>query len=134
MSWRRSTHSVARTCSIQLPSFFRRELYALLLLAALVSFAWLARPSRVGPLLSQNRKVRILLIGIRAGLVSTGRISRGKRCRICFLAQVLGLECFGWILRGRCSLLRRPRLDLDSQHRPAHELGAVPCSKCGRMS
>jgi small-conductance mechanosensitive channel len=53
---------------IQLPSLFRRELYAPFILAALVSFGWLARPSRMGPLRGQSRKVRILLIGIRAGL------------------------------------------------------------------
>jgi len=77
---------------IQLPSLFRRELYALLILAALVSFAWLARPSRVGPLLSHNRKVRILLVGIRAGLVLLAASLLANIVGFVSLAQVLGLS------------------------------------------
>jgi potassium efflux system protein len=77
---------------IQLPSFFRRELYALLVLAALVSFGWLARPSRIGPLMSQNRKVRIYLIGIRAGLVLMAASLVANVVGYVSLAQVLGLS------------------------------------------
>ena len=75
---------------IQLPSFFRRELYTLLLLAALASFTWLARPSRVGPLLSQNRNVRILLIGIRTGLVLLVASLVANVVGFVSMAQVLG--------------------------------------------
>ena len=77
---------------IQLPSFFRRELYALFVLAALVSFGWLARPSRIGPLMSQNRKVRIYLIGIRAGLVLMAASLMASVVGYVSLAQVLGLS------------------------------------------
>ncbi len=77
---------------IQLPSLFRRELYALLILAALVSFAWLTRPSKIGPLLSHNRKVRIFLIGIRAGLVLLAISLVANVVGFVSLAQVLGLS------------------------------------------
>jgi small-conductance mechanosensitive channel len=77
---------------IQLPSFFRRELYALLVLGALLSFGWLARPSRIGPLMSQNRKVRIYLIGIRAGLVLMAASLVANVVGYVSLAQVLGLS------------------------------------------
>jgi potassium efflux system protein len=77
---------------IQLPSFFRRELYALLVLTALVSLGWLARPSRIGPLMSQNRKVRIHLIGIRAGLVLMAASLVANVVGYVSLAQVLGLS------------------------------------------
>ena len=77
---------------IQLPSLFRRELYALLILAALVSFAWLTRPSKIGPLLSHYRKVRILLIGIRAGLVLLAISLVANVVGFVSLAQVLGLS------------------------------------------
>ena len=77
---------------IQLPSLFRRELYALLILAALISFAWLGRPSRIGSLLSRNRKTRILLIGIRAGLVLLAVSLVANVVGFVSLAQVLGLS------------------------------------------
>ena len=77
---------------IQLPSLFRRELYALLILAALVSFAWLTRPSKIRPLSSHSRKVRILLIGIRAGLVLLAISLVANVVGFVSLAQVLGLS------------------------------------------
>jgi small-conductance mechanosensitive channel len=77
---------------IQLPSFFRRELYVVLLLGAVAIFAWLARPSRVGPLLSQSRNVRIFLIGIRAGLVLLLASLVANVIGFVSLAQVLGLS------------------------------------------
>jgi potassium-dependent mechanosensitive channel len=77
---------------VQLPPIFRRNVYALLVLSALVSFAWLARPSRIGPLLSQSRKVRILLIGIRAALVLLAASLVANVVGLFSLAQVLGLS------------------------------------------
>jgi potassium-dependent mechanosensitive channel len=77
---------------IQLPSFFRRELYVVLLLGAVAIFAWLARPSRVGPLLSQSRNVRIFLIGVRAGLVLLLASLVANVIGFVSLAQVLGLS------------------------------------------
>jgi potassium efflux system protein len=77
---------------IQLPSLFRRDLYALLVLAALVSFAWLARTSRMGPPLSRSRDVRIFLIGIRADLVLLALSLIANVIGYVSLAQVLGLS------------------------------------------
>ena len=77
---------------IQLPSFYRREVYALLLLSALVSFGWLARPSRMGRLIDQNRRVRVLFIGIRVGLVLLAISLLANIIGYVSLAQVLGLS------------------------------------------
>jgi len=77
---------------ILLPPFFRREIYALLVLAALVSFSWLVRPSRIAPLRSQNRRVRILLIGIRVGLVLLAVSLVANVIGFVSMAQVLGLS------------------------------------------
>src|SRR5439155_10534505 len=77
---------------IQLPPPFRRELYALLVLGALVSFSWLVRPSRIGPLLSLNRKTRVLMVGIRAGLVLLAASLVANVVGFVSLAQVLGLS------------------------------------------
>jgi potassium-dependent mechanosensitive channel len=76
---------------IQLPSLFRRELYALLVLAALVIFGWLARPSAMGPILGQNPKVRILRIGIRVGLALLAASLLANIVGFVSLSQVLGL-------------------------------------------
>jgi len=77
---------------IQLPSFYRREVYALLLLSALVSFGWLARPSRIGRLLDQNRRARVLLIGIRVGLGLLAVSLLANFIGYVSLAQVLGIS------------------------------------------
>jgi potassium efflux system protein len=77
---------------IQLSPLFRRGLYALLLLAALVSFAWLSRPSRTEPRSSQSQKVRILVIGIRAGLVLLAAALVANVIGFFSLAQLLGLS------------------------------------------
>jgi small-conductance mechanosensitive channel len=77
---------------IQLPPLFRRDLYALLLLAALVSFLWLARPSRMGPPLRWTREVRIFLIGSRAVIVLVAASLVANVIGFFPLAQVLGLS------------------------------------------
>jgi potassium efflux system protein len=77
---------------IQLPPLFRRDLYALLVLAALVSFAWLARTSRMGPPLSRSRNLRIFLIGIRADLALLASSFVANVIGYVSLAQVLGLS------------------------------------------
>ena len=79
---------------IQLPPLFRREIYALVVLAALVSFAWLARTSRIDPLLTRNRIVRILLVGVRAGLIVLAASLVANVVGFVSLAQVLGLSAF----------------------------------------
>lgn len=77
---------------VQLPSFLRREVYALVVLSALVSFTWLSRPSQVGRLRDQNRKMRVLLIGIRAGLALLAASLFANVIGYVSLAQVLGLS------------------------------------------
>jgi small-conductance mechanosensitive channel len=77
---------------IQLPPLFRRDIYALLVLAALVSFAWLARPSRIGSPLGRSRKVRIFLIGVRANLVLLALSLVANVVGYVSLSQVLGLS------------------------------------------
>ena len=77
---------------IQLPPVFRRDLYALLLLAALVVFLWVARPSRMGPPVSWTRKERILLIGIRADIVLLAASLVANVLGFVSLGQLLGLS------------------------------------------
>jgi small-conductance mechanosensitive channel len=75
----------------QLPTFFRREVYALLILAALVSFGWLARTSRINSTLGQNRKTRIFWIGICVGVALLGASLVANVIGFVSLSQVLGL-------------------------------------------
>jgi len=77
---------------VQLPKFFRREVYALLIFAALVSFGWLARKSRINPTLKQNRNARTLWIGIYAGGVILGGSLLANVVGFVSLSQVLGLS------------------------------------------
>jgi len=76
---------------IQLPVFFKREVYGLLILAALVSFGWLARASRISSTVGQNRKTRILWIGICAGVALLGASLVANVIGFVSLSQVLGL-------------------------------------------
>ncbi|HXJ11621.1 MAG TPA: mechanosensitive ion channel domain-containing protein [Candidatus Limnocylindrales bacterium] len=75
----------------QLPPFYKREICALLVLAALVSFVWLVRASKIAGLPTQNRKLRALLIGIRVGLVLLAASLVANIVGFVTLAQVLGL-------------------------------------------
>jgi potassium-dependent mechanosensitive channel len=77
---------------IQLPPLFRRDCYVLLVLAALVSFLWLARWSRMGGPLSWTRRVRIFLIGIRADIVLLAASLVANVAGFVSLAQLLGLS------------------------------------------
>jgi small-conductance mechanosensitive channel len=76
---------------VQLPKFFRREVYTLLIFAALVSFGWLARNAKINPSLKQDRKVRARSIGIFAGLVILGASLLANVVGFVSLGQVLGL-------------------------------------------
>ena len=76
---------------IQVPTSIRRDLFILIALSALVSLGWLARPSRMRPIMMQGRIRRIPLIGIR---VSLGLLAASLVANISgffSLAQVLGL-------------------------------------------
>jgi len=76
---------------VQLPKFFRREVYTLLILAALVSFGWLARSAKINPSLRQDREARARSIGVFAGLVILGASLLANLVGFVSLAQVLGL-------------------------------------------
>jgi len=76
---------------VQLPPFSRRELFALIVLAALVIFGWLARPSRVRSLAMQGRNYRFFVIGIRAGLALLAVSFVANIIGFVSLAQLLGL-------------------------------------------
>jgi len=76
---------------VQLPPLFKREVYALFVVAALVSFGWLARPSRLSLLLMQARSRRVLMIGIRGGLLLLALSLTANIIGYVSLSQVLGL-------------------------------------------
>ena len=76
---------------IQLPSFFRRALFALIVLIALVSFAWLASPSRISSLSLQRRNHRVFVIGIRACIALLAVSLVANIFGFVSLAQVFGL-------------------------------------------
>jgi len=77
---------------VQLPKFFRREVYALLMFGALVSFGWIASKLRINPTLKQNRNTRTLWIGIYAGGVILGGSLLANVVGFVSLSQVLGLS------------------------------------------
>jgi len=77
---------------VQLPKFFRREVYTLLIVAALLSFGWLARNAKINPSLKQDRKVRTRSIAILAGLVILGASLLANVVGFVSLGQVLGLS------------------------------------------
>lgn len=54
---------------VQVSPMLRRELFALLVLAALVTFAWLTRPSTLRQWYPPDRRMFVAVAGIRAGLV-----------------------------------------------------------------
>ena len=76
---------------VRLPPFFRRTLFALIVLTALVSFAWLTSPSRMRSLSTQGRNHRMLVIGIRAGLALLAVSLGANILGFVSLAQVFGL-------------------------------------------
>jgi len=76
---------------VQIPFLFRRELYVLFVFTALVSFGWLARPSKMLQVMTQARGQRVLRIGIRGGLLL---LAASLACNIVgfvSLSQVLGV-------------------------------------------
>ena len=76
---------------IRLPDPLRRELYALLVLVALVSLGWLARPSKIAQVSVQRRTQRILAMGIRSGLLLLAAAFVGNIIGFVSLSEVLGL-------------------------------------------
>jgi small-conductance mechanosensitive channel len=76
---------------VQLPPLFRRELYAFFVLIAMISFAWLARPSKIRQTRLQCGSQRMLVIGIRGGLVLLVASLVANIIGFVSLSQVLGL-------------------------------------------
>ena len=108
---------------VQLPPYFRRALFALIVLAALVVGGWLARPSRVRSLTMPARNHRIILIGMRACLALLA-VSLCQHYWICFSGSGVGTDRLGWPAGGRCSLLRSAGARRHFERFATHSLGA----------
>jgi potassium-dependent mechanosensitive channel len=76
---------------MKLPPLLRREIYALIVLAALVSLGWLTRPSRMGVQLMRGPSRLILRIGIRACLLLLATSLVANIIGYVSLSQILGL-------------------------------------------
>ena len=76
---------------VQLPPFFRRALFALIVLTALLVVGSLTRPSRVRSLTMPGPKHRIFVVGIRACLALLAVSFCANIIGFVALAQVLGL-------------------------------------------
>ena len=76
---------------VQLPALYRREIYALLVLSALISLGWLTRPSKLLQPTMQRRTRQILVIGIRGGLLLLAISFVANIIGFVSLSQVLGL-------------------------------------------
>ena len=76
---------------VQLPALLRRELYALLVLVALISLGWLSRPFKIFQGSAQSRSQRIFVMGIRGGLLILGVAFIGSIIGFVSLSEVLGL-------------------------------------------
>lgn len=76
---------------VQLPALLRRELYALLVLLALISLGWLSRPSKTRQVSVQRRSQRVFVIGIRVCLLLLMAALIGNIIGFVSLSEVLGL-------------------------------------------
>jgi small-conductance mechanosensitive channel len=80
---------------LRLPPVLRREVHALLMLSALISFGWLSRPSRARELAMSRGSLRIFTIGIRACLALLA---------VSLIANIVGFVSFSQVL-GLAALL-----------------------------
>jgi len=76
---------------IQFPPVVKREIFALIVFSALVVFAWLTRPSRVRQLRMSCRNLRLLVVGVRAGLVLLAASLVANLFGFLALSQILGV-------------------------------------------
>jgi small-conductance mechanosensitive channel len=76
---------------LRVPPVLRREVYALLMLSALVSFGWLSRPFRTREIAMSRGRYRIFMIGIRACLALLALSLSANIFGFFALSQVLGL-------------------------------------------
>ena len=75
----------------QFPPVVKREIFALIVFSALVVFAWLTRPSRVRRLRMRCRNLRLLVVGVRAGLVLLAASLAANIIGFLALSQILGV-------------------------------------------
>jgi len=75
---------------IQVPAVLERELFALMILAALTVFGWLARPSRLRQLQLPARTRLLLTLGVRAGMLLLLASLVANALGYLALSQVLG--------------------------------------------
>jgi len=76
---------------IPLPPLAKRALLTLVPLAALVTFAWLARPSRLRQLRLSNRALGVLRAGLGFGLLFLFTSVAANVCGFVFLSHVFGV-------------------------------------------
>lgn len=76
---------------LRLPPALKRELYAVLLTAALISIAWLAGPSKVLQVAMPPRSRRLLVIAIQAVFLLLAASLIGNMVGFASLSQVLGM-------------------------------------------
>jgi small-conductance mechanosensitive channel len=76
---------------IRFPPLIRREMHSLIVLAALICFGWLARPSRWRELTAPGRKFRVLTIGMPLGLILLASSLAANIFGFNSLAQILSL-------------------------------------------
>jgi potassium-dependent mechanosensitive channel len=79
---------------IQLAPLLRRELFAVIVLVALLSFGWAARPSRLRQISAQSQGSRLLAMAIRCGLLLLSISLAANIIGFVSLAQILGLATF----------------------------------------
>ncbi|MGC1905373.1 MAG: mechanosensitive ion channel domain-containing protein [Candidatus Acidiferrum sp.] len=76
---------------LRIPPAWRREVHALLMLSALISFGWLSRPSRVREIEMSRSSLRIFTNGIRVCLALLAISLIANITGFVSLSQVLGL-------------------------------------------
>jgi potassium-dependent mechanosensitive channel len=76
---------------VQWAPLLKRELFAVIVFAALLSFGWLVRPSRLRGLSMRGRSLRLLTLGIGMGLVLLAASLVANIFGFVSLAQILGL-------------------------------------------
>ena len=76
---------------VQLPSPFKRELYVLLVVVALISLSWLAHHSQQLDTTTQSRDRQMIAIGIRGSLLLLAASLVGNIVGFVSLSQVLGM-------------------------------------------
>jgi len=76
---------------VQLPPLLRRELYAVLVLLALISLVWLVRPSKMSQAMVPPPGQQMLVIGIRGALLLLAGSLLANIIGFVSLSQVLGL-------------------------------------------